>query len=78
MDQLNATLCIDNFMTEELKHLAPYKSTFDLESPYHVSPNLSMPKPVVASISNMVHNPKSMQNLDPAKLAWTASLAQAY
>jgi hypothetical protein len=43
-------------MGHELRHLAPHKSVFDLNEPKVVSGNLSMPKPVIASISNWMHS----------------------
>jgi hypothetical protein len=67
---------VDNFLAAEVKTLAPYMSTFDLEKPYNISPNLSMPKPVVASISLMVSSPVDPTELDPAKLAWMRSIAE--
>ena len=55
MDQLNGTLSLDNWTTEELRRLSPHMGVFDLNAPRQVSKNLSMPKPVVATISNWVH-----------------------
>lgn len=55
LDEINCMLMLDNFMANEMRHLAPHKSVFDLNEPYAVSGNLAMPKPVVASISNFIH-----------------------
>lgn len=52
-------------MTNDLRHLAPHKSTFDLNEPRIVSGSLAMPKPVVASISNWLH---STEEVDKQKL----------
>jgi hypothetical protein len=57
-DQLNGTLSLDHWTTEELRALAPHKSVFDLNAPRQVSKNLSMPKPVVATIANGIHSPE--------------------
>ena len=51
-DALNFSLAIDNFLANELRHLAPHKSTFDMAKPYNISNNLSKPKPVIATFSN--------------------------
>jgi hypothetical protein len=66
LDQLNGTLSIDNWVTEELMKLAPHKSVFNLDTPRVVSSNLSMPKPVIATIGYFIH---SKQETDPLKLA---------
>ncbi len=66
-DQLNGTLSLDNWTAEELRHLAPHKSAFDLNAPRMVSRNLSMPKPVVATIACGIHH-KDGDIADPVKL----------
>lgn len=66
MDQLNATLCLDEWTTEQLRFLAPHMSVFDLNAPRQVSKNLSMPKPVVATIANYIHRE---EEVDPVKLS---------
>ncbi len=53
-DQLNGTLSLDNYTANELEALAPHKSVFDLNAVKKVSVNLSMPKPVVATIANWI------------------------
>lgn len=65
-DQLNGTLSMDLLTSEALRSLAPHMSTFDLNEPRRVSKNLSMPKPVVASISSWVHSPDG-ETVDPVK-----------
>jgi len=57
---------LDHWTAEELQRLAPHMSVFDLNAPRQVSKNLSMPKPVVATISNWVHR---VIPADPMKLA---------
>jgi hypothetical protein len=73
-DQLNGTLSLDNYVSEELEKLAPHMSVFDLNAPRSVSKNLSMPKPVVATIANWMHSMKD-RPLDQEKLARMAALA---
>ncbi|WP_144106655.1 hypothetical protein [Paraburkholderia sp. BCC1886] len=54
-DQLNATLSLDFVTATELEKLAPHQSVFDMNAPRTVSRNLSMPKTVIATISNWMH-----------------------
>lgn len=72
-DQLNGTLSLDNYVSEELEKLAPHMSVFDLNAPRSVSKNLSMPKPVVATIANWMHSMHD-RPLDQEKLAKMAML----
>ena len=67
MDAINFSLAIDNFVAGEYRHLEPHKSVFDLDKPFAVSANLSMPKPVIATVSNFMHDTNDM--VDPVKLA---------
>jgi len=75
-DQLNGTMTLDLLTTEALQRLAPHMSTFDLNEPRKVSKNLSMPKPVVASISSWAHSPAA-DIADPEKLARMMALPDA-
>ncbi len=75
-DQLNGTLSLDLMTAEALQRLAPHMSTFDLNEPRRVSKNLSMPKPVVSSISSWVHDPNG-EVIDPEKLARMMALPTA-
>lgn len=43
---------MDHVVEKDMYNLAPHKSVFDLDSPYQISGNLSMPKPVINTISN--------------------------
>jgi hypothetical protein len=52
LDQLNCTLSLDLLTAQDLYRLAPHQSAFDLNAPRTVSRNLSMPKTVIATISN--------------------------
>lgn len=62
-DQLNGTLSLDHWTAEQLHALAPHMSVFDLNAPRQVSKNLSMPKPVVATIANWAHRPEDERDL---------------
>lgn len=66
LDEINCTVPLDEMLGNELRHLEPHKSVFDLNEPKAVSSNLAMPKPVVASISNWFHSPEAV---DPVKLS---------
>lgn len=66
-DQLNCTHAIDNWTAENLQKLAPHMSVFGLDQPFAVTRNLSMPKPVVATISTWMHDP--LEAPDPVKQA---------
>lgn len=76
-DALNLTMCVDNFMAEELYELAPHKSTFDLDKPYNVSTNLSMPKTVISTFSSWLAEVTDPSQFDPAKVARTDELLEA-
>lgn len=73
-DQLNGTLAIDIMTAEELRKLAPHQSTFNMKSPRQVAVNLSMPKPVIATIANWMHYPDD-GTADPVKLERMRQLA---
>lgn len=70
-------LPIDNFLTQELEPLKPHKSTFNLVKPYDISSNLSIPKPVIASISHWISEDMSKAVLDTRKVALTNALPDA-
>lgn len=76
MDQLNGTLSLDRRTHDELRKLAPHMSTFDLNEPRMVSKNLSLPKPVVATIASWMHDPKAPA-ADPKKLERMAQIPDA-
>lgn len=75
-DQLNGTLSLDRRTHDALRKLAPHMSAFDLNEPRMVSKNLSMPKPVVATIANWVHDPQGTTP-EPDKLERMANLPDA-
>lgn len=52
LDALQFSLTIDQRMEKEFEHLAPHMSTFGMEKPRSISDTLTIPKPVVGSISN--------------------------
>lgn len=77
-DALNVTLCVDNYMAKELDDLAPHKSTFDLNKPYNVSANLSMPKTVVSTFSSWLAEPIDTDSLDKNKVSETLAALEAF
>lgn len=74
---VSCMLTVDNFLTNELEPLKPHKSTFNLAKPYDTSSNLSIPKPVIASISHWINEDYSKTALDPRKVALTNALPDA-
>lgn len=72
-DEVNCMLLLDNFMTEKMEPLKPYKSTFSMDRPYEVSNNLSIPKPVIATTGNWLH---TEEPVDPVKWQKTLALAE--
>lgn len=72
-DAMNFTLALDEFVAEHFRHLAPHKSTFDLNDPLEVSGDLGMPKPVVSTFANWLHS-EPEHVADPNKLALMESL----
>jgi hypothetical protein len=75
-DQLNCTLSLDLLTAQDLYRLAPHQSTFDLNAPRTVSRNLSMPKTVIATISNWLSWDQPEQ-ADPEVLRRMASIPEA-
>lgn len=73
-DQMNFMLAIDNLLGDKFQHLAAHRDLLDLSRPRSTSRNISMPKPVVASISNWLHYPVD-NNEEPEKRKLTESLA---
>jgi hypothetical protein len=51
-DECNCMLLLDNSMVEQMKDFAPHKSVLNLDKPKAVSAIISMPKPVISSISS--------------------------
>lgn len=70
-DECNFCLFLDEDLAKEFESLKPHKSVFSLNSPRQVSGNLSMPKPVVSSIAELM---SSKEIPDPAKLEKMKSL----
>lgn len=62
MDQLNFTLSLSNDLSEQFRHLDPHKSAFDIDKPKTLSSNLAIPKSVIATISNWLHDEDSNDN----------------
>lgn len=64
MDALNFMLILDNDLSNELRHLDPHKSAFELDQPRTVSGNMSIPKTAVATMSNWIHSDENEQPTD--------------
>lgn len=67
LDALNLSIAIDNKMAEHWYTLSPHKNVFVLNKPREVSGNISIPKPVVATMSNWMHS-AAKEFVDPQKL----------
>ena len=76
MDAINFSLAIDNYVAGAYKNLEPHKSVFSLDEPYKVSGNLSMPKPVISTISNFLDTPLTEEDFDPEKIAAMACIPE--
>ena len=50
-DALNLSIAVDNFMANLWYALAPEFNVFQLDTPYKVSKNVTLPKPVIQAIS---------------------------
>lgn len=53
-------------MAEAFKKLAPHQSGFSLNRPFEVNSDCWLPKPIIATINNWVHDPEH-NNPDPVK-----------
>jgi hypothetical protein len=65
-DALNFSICIDNFLADKWKTLEPHYNVFEATTPLEISDNISIPKPVISSISNWIH---TEGEVDPHKYA---------
>lgn len=65
MDQLNFSLAIDNYVADQYKHLESHKSVFGLSEPYKVEDTITIPKPVIGTISSWM---SLKEEADPNKL----------
>lgn len=65
-DECNFCLALDKTLAFEFENLKPHKNVFSLNTPRQVSGNLSMPKPVVSSVSDYIDTPEIP---DPVKLS---------
>lgn len=71
---MNFMLAIDNLLAQELGHLDSDRGVMNLNQPRSTSKNISMPKPVVATISNWLHYDTDFTE-DKVKLKLTSKLA---
>lgn len=51
-DEVSVTLDVDDVISEGLSRLDPHNGAFDFDNYRGISPNLSMPKPAIATIGN--------------------------
>jgi hypothetical protein len=68
-DECNCMLLLDNTMVGQMKDFAPHKSVLNLDKPKAISGIISMPKPVVSSISSYldVKDPVDPEKFDRMK-----------
>lgn len=64
-DALNYSISLDNTMAQMWLNLEPHNNVFVAQEPRKISGNISMPKPVIASISNWL---SVVEPVDPDKL----------
>jgi len=57
-DELNVTIGLDKHITKLWYGLSPHKNVFMLTKPRSISNNISIPKPVIAAISNFLDSKK--------------------
>ncbi len=65
-DALNISLSVDNFMASKWQELAPHRNVFVMDKAFEVSGNLSIPKTVIATMSNWLNN-NYVEEIDPEK-----------
>ncbi|WP_233875066.1 hypothetical protein [Paraburkholderia adhaesiva] len=75
-DMMNLVLTLDHTLTDALYSLMPHQSAFSMNEPRALSKNLSMPKPVVLTISNWMHWPEP-DTPDPEVLERMALIPEA-
>jgi hypothetical protein len=66
LDALQFTIMIDQVIEKGMEDLAPHMSAFGLRNPREIADIMSMPKPVVSTISNWMEAPMGIP--DPNKL----------
>ena len=65
MDALNYSIAIDSHLGNLWKTLEPHNNVFLANSPGNISNNISIPKPVISTISNWL---ETIDPVDPVKL----------
>ncbi len=63
-DEVNYSIALDDFLASRWKALAPHNNVFLATTPREVSGNISIPKPVISTISNWMSTP---EQTDPQK-----------
>jgi hypothetical protein len=74
-DNMNVTLAIDNYLANLWKNLAPHTNVFTADRPHQISGNISIPKPVIATMSWWLEGED--QHIDPVKLQRFMALPDA-
>lgn len=74
MDALNISIATDNEIARHWEALAPHKNVFEMTSPREISGNISIPKPVIATMSNFLKSKTNPLNITPEQLARFNSL----
>jgi hypothetical protein len=59
-DALNISISTDNDIVRHWQALAPHKNVFEMTSPREISGNISMPKPVISTMSNFLKSKGAM------------------
>lgn len=73
-DQMNLTLCLDNDTADQAEPLAPHKNIMDIHNPRKLSGIAAIPKQVVSTIANWLHNDE-VEVYTAEQIAFTNSLA---
>jgi hypothetical protein len=59
---MNIVMALDNKASDDLGHLAPHKSMYDLNKPRSLTSNARMPKPVASTIANWLDSNDHVNN----------------
>lgn len=57
-DEMNGYLALDEWMSGHLDKFAPHTSALDLGKPFTISKALTIPSPIITSISNWMYKGK--------------------
>lgn len=71
---MNLVLALDNQTSDDLSHLAPHKSMFNLNKARSLTSIARIPKPVASTIGNWLHMEEPISN-DPSKRKFLEDLS---